>query len=209
MGLNASADMNPINLQRLLNLVGRVLEIVSTICYAIYLVLYVNDLLPYLPRLRALKVEDALSRVLMPILFASIAFAIAIWAADILKDYSRKMELDLEKRVIGTLEASGGKITVQEVAEIFKVRREQMMNFIQRLLGEGKLRGYILDHSTGTLSKGISVAPEAPLRQEMELRARLAELEVLRTEGKISERAYQQLKKELEEKLRTGPSARE
>ena len=201
--------MNPINLQRLLNLVGRVLEIISTICYVIYLVLYVNELLPYLPKLRALKVEDALSRVLMPIVFASIAFAIAIWAADILKDYSRKVEIDLEKRVIGTLESSGGKITVQEVAEIFKVRGDQMMNFIQRLLGEGKLRGYILDPSTGALSKRVGTSPETSLRHEVELRARLAELEALRSEGKISERAYQQLKKELEEKLRAESGTNE
>ncbi|RLG16196.1 hypothetical protein DRN63_04485, partial [Nanoarchaeota archaeon] len=63
--------------------------------------------------------------------------------------------------------------------------------------------------STGALSKRVGISPETSLRHEVELRARLAELEALRSEGKISERAYQQLKKELEEKLRAESGTNE
>ncbi|MEM2941721.1 MAG: hypothetical protein QW304_09280 [Thermoproteota archaeon] len=123
---------------------------------------------------------------------------LVLWyVGDRLRDYSEKKLADVHDRVLGLLQLGESTIVLSDLALHLNMTPHQLTQIIQKLASQGKLANYILNIQTGTLTRREEVSKPFP-SSDLEVRAKLIELERLRKENKISEEAYNILKDEIQ-----------
>jgi len=134
---------------------------------------------------------------------------------DYIANLGNKMRNELEEYIVGYVEATPGPIKITEIGEKLAITRKGTLKMLLKIKAKGKLKEFYIDTekeeifketphayplSTTTATDRRTTREE--IREEIQIKARLIELEELKKEGKISERAYLRLKSELEEKLK-------
>lgn len=136
-------------------------------------------------------------------------YGILILISHLLDSFAYKMKNDIETQLIGYLLSNAAPVSVRKVSEILNIRERSVINMFLKVKSEGKLRDFTFNSDNGEiippithLEIPITLTPQSSssMREELLLRAKLKELEILRIEGRISEKAYEELKKELMEK---------
>lgn len=189
--------MNPLTKIKLLRFTGYVIDFtaLALILYALYT--FMNVLLSMISQ-GHFRFPDLILSMIQFVILLFIAIAI-----DRLGKYVERERLqvsdDLDKEVIGTINTYGT-ISLQELSQKFSMRPEEVEKLIGRLSAEGKFCGTI-DRSTMTV-RSRYVVQENMSAKVLDLKyQKLKMLEKMFKEGKISEEAYAQLKREYESEL--------
>lgn len=133
-------------------------------------------------------------------------YAILILIGHLLDSFAYKMKNDLETQLIGYLLSNASPVPVSKVSEILNIQEKSVIKMFLKVKSEGKLRDFVFNSDHGEImppithleSPTITIPQASPsIREDLLLRAKLKELEILRIEGRISEKAYEELKKEL------------
>lgn len=197
--------MDKLRFTFLLNIISKVIQ-VSALAVGFYIMINAGVEFSWYVERSKITITELYTILLLPILISAVIIIIFSILSDHLKNYSQKILEDLEKRVIGVILSTTKELNMHELASKFELSSKDMAIFIQRLLGEGKLKGVSYDIASDTImrtspTETIKKETGAPLREELELMARIAELDSLKEAGKISDKAYDRLKIELERRL--------
>lgn len=197
--------MDKLRFTFLLRITSKVIQ-VSALAVGFYII--VNSGVEFFRRVgkSTITITELFTILLLPILISIFIMLLFSILSNYLKNYSQKILEDLEKRVIGVISSTTKELNMHELASKFELSSKDMAIFIQRLLGEGKLKGVSYDIASDTIMKTsptetVKKETGTPLREELELMARIAELDILKEAGKISDKAYDRLKIELEKRL--------
>ncbi|MEM3397993.1 MAG: hypothetical protein QW724_04755 [Nitrososphaerota archaeon] len=116
-----------------------------------------------------------------------------------IKSRSNKIDEEIAADLTGYLLSTKDRVGVKKVADHLNISEKTVLSAFLKVKSKGMLKGFIFDSETNE----IVSPPSSTLIGSVEdliIKAKLLELEHLKAEGKISEKAYEELKKEIEQK---------
>jgi len=129
--------------------------------------------------------------------YSILLYFILIIFSDLVKSRSNKIAEEIETDLTGFLLSTKDKVDLKKIADHLNISENTVLTTFLKIKSKGMLKEFIFDSE----SKEIIPPPSSILissAEDLILKAKLLELERLKAEGKISERAYEELKKEIE-----------
>ncbi len=185
----------------LFQIVSRILIYVPLLIIFILLI----DLLYHLFVIKVGNVPEIIIRYATAEFFLIILMFIGDWFDSL----SNKIDSEIETGLIGYLLSATFPVHVGKISEILDISEKTVMSKFFKLKSDGKLEEFTFDSdrreiTPPTLTPGspFTTTPQAltSITEELLTKAKLKELEKLRKEGKISQEAYEELKKEIIER---------
>lgn len=140
-------------------------------------------------------------------LFPLFVYLALILVGDWLRSLSNNMKREIETQLIGYLLSAQSPLHVGKISQILEISEKAAINTFLKVKSEGKLREFIFDndrgeiippaYQPGSLTAMTQEITSTSITGELLLKAKLKELERLKSEGKISEKAYEELRKEI------------
>ncbi|MEM1949150.1 MAG: hypothetical protein QXO30_01920 [Candidatus Caldarchaeum sp.] len=188
--------MNQLLLTRILRVSSHLLAIIGFLLLMYGIVSEINLLFINFQTSNTVQTQTIFQLIRNLIVF--LVIALVLWyVGDRLGDYSEKMLAEVHERVLGLLQLGEPTIVLNDIALRLNMTPQQLTQIILKLASQGKLANYILNIQSGTLALREQTS-KTSLSSDIEVRAKLIELEKLRKEDKISEEAYNILKDEIQ-----------
>ncbi|MEM4304090.1 MAG: hypothetical protein QXQ70_09395, partial [Candidatus Caldarchaeum sp.] len=177
--------MNQLLLTRILRVSSHLLAIIGFLLLMYGIVSEINLLFINFQTSNTVQTQTIFQLIRNLIVF--LVIALVLWyVGDRLGDYSEKMLAEVHERVLGLLQLGEPTIVLNDIALRLNMTPQQLTQIILKLASQGKLANYILNIQSGTLALREQTS-KTSLSSDLEVRAKLIELETLRKEDKISE----------------------
>jgi len=183
----------------LINIAGHVLMYIPLILIFIELLVIV-----YMVTLHGLT--DVVVETFRSTLIPFIIYLVLILIGDQLRSLANNMRRDIETQLVGYLLSTQSPSDVAKISQVLEVSQKTVINVFLKVKSEGKLREFIFDSDRREIipaafqsgsPAAVAQGKASSIADDLLLRAKLVELERLRTEGKISEKAYEELRREI------------
>lgn len=133
-------------------------------------------------------------------------FLALIFIGDWLASISNRINNEIETQLIGYLLSTTGPVHVDRVSRYLGVSSKNALKTFFKIKSKGKLKGFTFNTESTEIIPPFSEAQtsekllQTPARiaDELLLRIKLMELEKLKAQGRISEEAYREIRKEIE-----------
>lgn len=184
------------------------INIAAHILMYIPLILIFIELLVIVYMVTLHGVTDIVIKTFWGTLIPFIIYIALILMGDQLRSLANNMRRNIETQLVGYLLSTQSPSDVAKISQVLEISQKTVINIFLKVKSEGKLREFIFDSDRKEIipaafqsgsPAAVAQGRTSSIADDLLLRAKLVELERLRTEGKISEKAYEELMREIME----------